>query len=108
MAPNESPYMISYMCLIQMKSLSLIVCEIFTKIAYLTFDLDPRSKVMAPNESPYMISYMSIIQMESLALMVTEIFQFFEKCVPTDRPTDMVRYRAAEAAKKQHMCIIYK
>ena len=70
-----------------MKSLSLIVCKIFAKIAFLTFDLDPRSKVMAPNESPYMISYMSTIQMESLALMVTEIFQSFQKGVPTDRPT---------------------
>ena len=73
------------MCIIQMKSLSLIVCGIFVKITFWTFDLDPRSKVMAPNESPYMISYMSIIQMESLALMVTEILPFFEKCVPTDR-----------------------
>ena len=50
-----------------MKSLSLIVCKIFAKIAFLTFDLDPRSKVMAPNESPYMISYMSIIQMKSIS-----------------------------------------
>ena len=71
-----------------MKSLSLIVCKIFAIIAYLTFDLDPRSKVMAPNESPYVISYMSIIQMESLALMVTEILRSFEKCIPTDRQTD--------------------
>ena len=57
-----------------MKSLSLIVCEIFVKIAFLTFDLDPRSKVMAPNESPYMISYMCIIQMKSLSFIVSEIF----------------------------------
>ena len=75
-----------------MKSLSLIVCKIFAEIAFLTFDLDPRSKVMAPNESPYMISYMSIIQMKSLALMVTEILPSFEKgiqkCIPTDRQTD--------------------
>ena len=107
MAPNESPCMISYMRIIQMKSLSLIVCKIFAKIAFLTFDLDPRSKVMAPNESPYMISYMSTIQMKSLALTVTEILPSFEKCIPTDRqtdrPTDMVRYRAAEAAKN-NMC----
>ena len=30
-APTESPYMISYMCAIQMKSLSLIIFEIFDK-----------------------------------------------------------------------------
>ena len=41
----------------------------------LTFNLDPRSKVMAPNESPYMISYMCTIQMESLALLICEIFE---------------------------------
>ena len=34
MAPNGSPYMISYMSLIQMKSLSLIVFVIFVKIAF--------------------------------------------------------------------------
>ena len=61
------------MCLTQMKSLSLIVCKILAKIAFLTFDLDLRSKVMAPNESPYMISYMSIIQMKAIALIVSEI-----------------------------------
>ena len=58
---------------------------------------------MAPNESLYMISYMFIIQMKSLALMVTEILPSFEKgiqkCIQTDRPTDRVTYRAAEAAK---------
>ena len=57
-----------------MKSLSLIVCGIFVKITFWTFDLDPRSKVMAPNESPYMISYMCIIQMKSLAIIISEIF----------------------------------
>ena len=56
-----------------MKSLSFIVCEIFVQIAFLTFDLDPRSKVMAPNESPYMISYTCIIQMKSLSLIVSKI-----------------------------------
>ena len=61
------------MHIIQMKSLSLIVCKIFAEIAFLTFDLDPRSKVMAPNESPYMISYMSIIQMKSLSRIVSKI-----------------------------------
>ena len=45
--------------------------------------------------------------MESPAHIVTEILRSFEKCIPTDRPTDrptdMVRYRAAEAANKQHV-----
>ena len=63
------------MCIIQMKSLSLIFCKILAKIAFLTFDLDLRSKVMAPNESPYMISYMSTIQMESVSLVVFKIFE---------------------------------
>ena len=40
----------------------------------LTFDLDPRSKVMALNESPYMIFYMSKIEMKSLSLVLFEIF----------------------------------
>ena len=62
MAPNESPYMISYMSTIQMETLYLIVFEIFEKTAHLTFDLGSRSNVMAPNESPYMISYVSTIQ----------------------------------------------
>ena len=62
MAANESPYMISYMSVIQMKSLSLIVFEIFAKIAFLTFDLGqgqrswqqiPRLKVMAANDSHF-------------------------------------------------------
>ena len=74
MAPKESAYMISYMCIIQMESPSLMDFEIFAKTAFLTFDLDPRSKVMAPNESTYMISYMCIIQMESPSFMDFEIF----------------------------------
>ena len=57
-----------------MKSLSLIVSKILVKIAFVTFDLDPRSKVMTPNESRYMISYMCIIQMKSLSVIVFEIF----------------------------------
>ena len=48
--------------------------EIFAKITFLTFGLDPRSKVTAPNESAFMISYMCIIQMESPSLMDFEIF----------------------------------
>ena len=73
MAPNESPYMISYMSTIHIESLSLIFLE---KIAIFTFKViwsDLRSKVMALNESPYMISYVSIIQMESLSIIVSEI-----------------------------------
>ena len=52
MASNESPYMVSYMSIIEMKSLSLVVFEIFAKIVF-CLDLGPRSKVMAPNESLY-------------------------------------------------------
>ena len=62
-----------------MKSLSLIVFEIFAKMTFWVIDLGPRSKVISPNESPYMISYMSTIQMESLALIVCEIFE--KKCL---------------------------
>ena len=69
-APNESPYMISYMYTIQKKSLSLIVCKISSKRAFLTFDLDLRSKVIAPNERPYVILYMCIIQKKLLSLIV--------------------------------------
>ena len=79
MAPNESAYMISYMSTIQMESPSLMDFEIFAKIALLTFDLDPRSKVITPNESPYMTSYKSTIQLESLTLIVFEIVE--EKCL---------------------------
>ena len=51
MAPNESPYMVSYMSTIEMNSLSLYL-----------------------NESPYMVSYMSTIEMKSLSLVVFGIF----------------------------------
>ena len=57
-----------------MKSLSLIVFEIFAKIAFFTSDLVPKSKVMAAKESNYMIFYMSVIQMKVLSLVVFEIF----------------------------------
>ena len=60
--------------MIQLESLTVIVCEIFSKIAFSTFDLGPRSEVMALNETPYMISYMSSILKESLSLIVCEIF----------------------------------
>ena len=39
MAPNESLYMTSYMSMIQTKSLSLTVFEIFKKNCKVTFDL---------------------------------------------------------------------
>ena len=78
-SPNESPCVISYRCTIQMKSLSLIVFEIFAKMTFWVIDLGPRSKVISPNESPYMISYMSTIQMESLALVVCMLFE--ETCL---------------------------
>ena len=60
MTPYKSLFMISYMSIIHMESLSLMNFKIFAKISFLTFDLCPRSKVMAPNESPYMISDMFI------------------------------------------------
>ena len=72
-------YMVSYMSTIQMESPSFMDFEIFAKIAFLTFDLDPRSKVITPNESPYMTSYMSTIQLESVPLMVFKIVG--EKCL---------------------------
>ena len=43
MAPNESPYMISYMSTIQTQSLSLVVFEIFEKKS--PYDLCPWFKV---------------------------------------------------------------
>ena len=46
MAPNESPYMVSYMSLIERESLSLVVFEIFAKISI-------------------MVSYMTVIKMKS-------------------------------------------
>ena len=49
-----------------MESQSLMDFDIFGRIAFLTFDLGPRSKVMASNKSPYMISYRSVIQSRSL------------------------------------------
>ena len=59
-----------------MKSISLVVFEIFAKKAFCPLDIGPRSKVMAPNESlyMYMVSYMSTIEMKSLYLIVFEIF----------------------------------
>ena len=74
MALNESLYMDSYMSTREMKSLSLIVFEIFVKIAFWPLDLGPRWKIMAPNKGPYMVSYMSIIEMKSLALAIMDIF----------------------------------
>ena len=74
MAPNESPYLVSYMSIIERMSLSLIVFEIFAKIAFWPPDLGPRSKVMAPTESPYLVSYMSFIVMMPPSLIIFEIF----------------------------------
>ena len=72
MAPNESPYMVSYMSRIEMKSLSLAAFEIFEKIIFWPHDLRP--KVMAPNEIPHMVSYTYTIEMKSLSLIVFKIF----------------------------------
>ena len=60
---------------ILIKSLSFVNSEKFEKMAFLTSDLRPRSKVMAPSESPYMISYISAIQMGSLTLVICDIFE---------------------------------
>ena len=48
MASNESPYMISYLSVIQLKSVSLLVFEILAENQM--FDLE-RSKVISINES---------------------------------------------------------
>ena len=66
MAPNESPYLVPYISTLEMKSLSLIVFEIFAKIALWPLDFGPRSKVMTANKSPFMVSCMSVIEMKSL------------------------------------------
>ena len=66
--------MISYMSIIQIKSLTFIVFVIFVKIAFRPHDLGPRSKVMSLNECPYMASYMSIIEMKSLSVVIFEIY----------------------------------
>ena len=58
----------------EMKSLSLVVFDMFAKLAFWTLDLWPWSKVMAPNESPYIVSYMSLIEVKSLSVMVFKIF----------------------------------
>ena len=73
MAPKESLYMISSMSTIQLKSLYLIVFEIFDKKACMTFDLGSGSKVMAPNESPYMISYVLNTNEVSISLSFLDI-----------------------------------
>ena len=51
MAPNESPI---YDFLYVYNTNEVVI---FANIAFLTFDLGPKSKVMAANESPFMISY---------------------------------------------------
>ena len=48
MVPNESPYMVSYMSTIEMKSLFLVVFEIYAKITFYPLDSGPKSKVMTP------------------------------------------------------------
>ena len=81
-APNESPYMISYMSAIQTESISLAVFEIFEKRSHMTFDLGSRSKFNAPNENPYMISYMSTIQMDFLSFIFFGKSADFAFCHP--------------------------
>ena len=82
MTPNESPYMISYMSILEIKPQSLIVIEKSTDFTLELWtltsrgqSLGSRSKVMAPIESSYMISYMTTIQNESLSLVVFKIVE---------------------------------
>ena len=57
MTSSESPYMISYMAVIQ-NGVSISRCfQDICEKAFSTSDLGPRLKVITPNESPYMISY---------------------------------------------------
>jgi len=57
-----------------MKWLSLVVFEIFPKIAFWPLNLGLKSYVMAPNESPNLVSHMSIIEMMSPSLAVFKVF----------------------------------
>ena len=80
--PFESPYMTSYLTLIDTFSLSRIVFEIFDFKVFrvwprpLTFRGHPRSKIFSPFESPYMTSYLTSIGTCSLSRTVFEIFDF--------------------------------
>merc|ERR1711860_273527 len=51
---------------------------------------------------------MSIIQMESLTLMVKEILPYFEKGVPTDRPTDRPTWPGIELQRQLKTTNEYK
>ena len=61
------------MYIIIKKSFSHTVYKISSKRAFLTFDLELRSKVIAPTGSQYMNSYMYTIQKKSLSPIVCKI-----------------------------------
>ena len=80
--PFESPYMTSYITLIDTFSLSCTVFEIFDFKLFrvwpwpLTSKGHPRSKCFIPSESPYMTSYLTSIDTFSLSRTVFGIFDF--------------------------------
>ena len=80
MAPNESPCMVSCRSIIEMKSLSLVVYEIFMKIAFDLLTLD----FMAPYERPYMVrpymvSNMSVTLMPLWSLYRSSFMIYLKK-----------------------------
>ena len=66
-APNERPYMTSYMSVIQMKALSVTIPEKYVYFVFRGHPVRLRSKVIAPNESPYLISYITVKQKVSIS-----------------------------------------
>ena len=80
--PFDSPYMTSYLTLIDTFTLSRTVFEIFDFKVFrvwpwpLTFRDHQRSKIFLPFESPYMTSYLTSIDLISLSRTVFEIFDF--------------------------------
>ena len=76
-APNERPYMISYVSVILTKALSLTIPEKNAYFMYWGHRVRLRSKVIAPNESPYLISYITVKQMKSLSPTTSEKMQLY-------------------------------
>ena len=80
--PFESPYITSYLTLIDIFTLSRTVFEIFDFKVFrvwpwpLTFRDHQRSKIFLLFESPYMTSYLTSIDLFSLSRTVFEIFDF--------------------------------
>ena len=81
-SPFESPYMTSYLTLIDTFSLSRTVFEIFDFKVFgvwpwpLSFRGHLRSNICSPFESPYMTSYLTPMDTFSLSCNVFEIFDF--------------------------------